>query len=1301
MRLRGKRKIRVLFDLPTIQRRLKPLNRWRLSLDGKHSSPPRKEELPLRDELFSVDQLHRHARLLAQAHQLKPDGGKRGAERLLPRLGENEAVLHESYGMITEAVARGRRVTPAAEWFLDNYHLIQEQIRIARRDLPRGYSRELPQLNTGPSAGYPRVYVIALELISHVDGRIDADALRAFVTAYQSVSRLRLGELWAIPIMLRLALLENLRRVAVSVASGRRDRERAAVWIERMLAVAVKAPEQVVLVLAEMIKENPPLSTPFITEFATRVQGGGTALTFAITWLEQRVAERGQTVEGIYQLASQSQAADQVSIGNSIGSLRFLGATDWKAFVESMSSVERILHTDPAGVYAAMDFVTRDRYRHSVEDIARQSKRTEDEVAQQAVTLAGSSPKEKTRETHIGYFLIGQGQPILKQWAQMKFSLDRIPRRLARRFPLTAYIGSIAVTSVFITAAVLISAARHGVAHRWLEVWGSLLFLCVTQLAVMLVNWLAMLMVHPRILPRMDFSEGIPSEHKTIAAVPTMLTGSRDVDDLMESLEVRFLSNRDDHLSFALLTDFSDAASERMPEDEVLRQQARHGIEALNIKYPTGGGFFLFHRARRWNAKENVWMGWERKRGKLEDFNEALRGETGRFALVVGPTERLAAVRYVITLDSDTHLPRGAARELVGTMSHTLNRPVFNERLGRVTQGYGILQPRVGISIPSANRSRFAGLFAGEPGLDPYTQAVSDVYQDLFDEGSFIGKGIYDVDAFHKAIGRRLPENRVLSHDLLEGGYVRSGLVSDVVLFEDYPSSYPADMSRRYRWIRGDWQIAAWLLTNVPGVGASRVHNPISALSRWKILDNIRRSLMPVTLLALLLLGWFLPAAAIAFTLVVIGLLLLPAALSGTMELTRPPTDLSFTQHLKAVTGSVGRQILHQLFALACLPYEATVSVNAICSTLTRIVITDRRLLEWRTASDAQRSSTTSIAGFYSFMVSSPLLAVVSALTLCFVHAPSLIAAGPVIVLWLISPSIAYWLSLPIERGQPNLTVADLAFLGNLSRRTWRFFETFVGPADNYLPPDNFQEEPATGIAHRTSPTNIGLYLLANLAAYDFGYTTVADVIERTTQTLDTLDKMQRHRGHFYNWYDTRSLQPLLPLYISTVDSGNLAGHLLTLAAGLEALPSQSILRPVVLTGLGSTLDCLLETLRDRDAGTLKLLRERLARSPIAPSDFLILLQQLAAAAGNVLAVVGAGPDADLTWWGHSLVRQCQASTEELAQLSSTPADVHTLADIARMESGDSETAAKRIAQLKHPRHPLPRAGGHRLRISL
>ena len=1280
-------------------------------------SGPAVDEQPLRAELLSISQLEHHAKALAALHEV--ESRPTGPDRLLPRLAANEVVLREGYELVSDAVKRGRRITPAAEWFLDNYHLIEEQIRTARRHLPKGYSRDLPRLVSHASAGYPRVYDIALELISHADGRVDAASLRAFVASYQSVKPFQLGELWAIPIMLRLALLENLRRVAARVMAGRLERERASYWVERMLEVAAKDPAKVVLVLAELVKEDPPLTSAFVAEFASRLHGQGPALIFAMTWLEHRLAEQGLTTEQVFQQTSQSQAADQVSIGNSIGSLRFLGATEWRDFVEAMSVVEQTLRAgDAAGVYASMDFATRDHYRHAVEDVAKRSPLSEDEVARAAVDLArdaagqnisdgnGDADTSGSRRTaHVGYYLVDRGRPLLERVSRMRPKLTTRLRRAGARFPLPSYVSFIVVLSIA-TAALIMWGSPHPPTEWGRRALALLLVVCGSQVAVALVHWTATLLVRPRVLPRMDLSGGITGENRTVVAVPTMLTDAAEIDALIEALEVRFLANRDEHLSFALLSDFRDAPQQAMPDDDSLLERARAGIERLNAKYSGGGGggggaqsasepasegngggngdadhtaenavgrgnFFLFHRARRWNAQEGVFMGWERKRGKLEEFNAAIRGQTGGFETIVGPVEQLQGAKYVITLDSDTQLPREAAAQLVGTIAHPLNRPHYDERVGRVTRGYSILQPRVGISMPSASRSRFARLFAGEPGIDPYTRAVSDVYQDVFDEGSFIGKGIYDVDALQQAIGGRFPENRILSHDLLEGAYARAGLVSDVVLFEDFPAAYTADVSRRYRWIRGDWQITPWLLPRVPAAGAEskRDRNTISGLSHWKIFDNIRRSILPVAMLALLLLGWFLSGGALYFTGIVLAILVLPALMTAATDLARKPTDLQREQHAHLVFHALGRQMLREAFALATLPYDALISLDAIIRTATRVLFTRRKLLEWRTASDAQRSTRSDLAGFYTSMWILPVAALVVSIALAAFRREALAIAAPVLALWAFSPSIAWWMSRPMHAPRPRLSSEDSVFLRTVARRTWRYFETYIGPVDNHLPPDNVQEEPPNGAAHRTSPTNIGLALLANLTAYDFGYISVGDLFERSGRTLASTEKLQRYRGHLYNWYDTRTLEPLRPLYVSTVDSGNLAGHLLTLAAGLNLMGSEPLFRRAVFSGLGETLEVISEIARGRMGsgdGSARVpqaapfVRELIGRlreylSQVAPhtlSGSSLLLHRLTGTAADLTNAVRSSPDAELKWWTVAFEQQCRQALSELHELA-------------------------------------------------
>ena len=1130
---------------------LRNLLTWRTVLRGLGlGQRPGADERPLQSVLLSADQMEQYAKTLAASHRLAV---ARGPDRLLARLAENEAVLIGVCNQLTEAVKANRPITPASEWLLDNFYLIEEQLRTAKRHLPKGYSRELPRLARGISAGLPRVYDIALQTISHGDGRVDPENLGRFVAAYQTEAALKLGELWAIPIMLRLALIENLRRVAVRVSDGMRDRDLADSWADRMIEITEKDPKNLVLVIADMARSNPPMTTQFVSEFVRRLQGQSAALALPLTWIERLLSESQLTIEQLVQSEGQKQASAQVSISNSIASLRFLGAMDWREFVETMSPVEHALLLDPGSVYVGMDFATRDRYRHVIEAVAKQSRLSEHEIAQTAIRLAGEAAATKgpgCREAHVGFYLTDHGLPLLERAVESRISLFEAIRRAGRQRPILPYLGAITLFTLLLGGGLIVQVNRTLQPDWIVALTAALLLLSISQLAVALTNWLSTLLVAPRLLPRMDFSKGIPPASRTLVVVPAMLTSPTGVDELVEALEVRFLANRDENLHFALLTDFSDASQETIAEDESLLRLAEDQIGALNEKYRhvSHDSFFLLHRPRRWNAGECVWMGHERKRGKLADLNSLLRGGgSACFSRIVGAIKVLQDVKYVITLDTDTLLPRDAARQFVGTMAHPLNRAVFDESGQRVTEGYGILQPRVAVIQSGAEQSRYAQLFGSEPGIDPYTRAVSDVYQDVFGEGSFIGKGIYDVDAFERALKGRFPQNRILSHDLLEGCYVRSALLSDVQLYEQYPTRYSADVSRRHRWIRGDWQIASWLLRRVPGNGADsqtdRRRNPLSALSQWKIFDNLRRSLVPAALTLLLLLGWVILAQSWLWTAVVIGIILLPILVASLVELFNKSEEVLFGQHLKWVLLSVAGQLAQAAFTLACLPYEAFVSLDAVARTNWRIAVSHKHLLEWTPSGSANSADRNSLLASFQTMWAAPVVAIATTAYLVATASTALLVAWPILFLWVASPAIAWWVSQPIARRETQLTARQSVFLQKTARRTWAFFETFVGTDDHWLPPDNYQEHPVGVIAHRTSPTNMGLALLANLSAYDFGYIPTGYLVERTANTLAAMAKLTRNRGHFYNWYDTQSMQPLTPLYISSVDSGNLGGH--------------------------------------------------------------------------------------------------------------------------------------------------------------
>ncbi len=1252
-------------------------------------------ELPLRFDLFSVEQLARHAKVLAANHRIVT---RKGSNRLLARLGHNEEILRE-FNRATLVINPGRRITPAAEWLLDNFYLIEEQIQMARRHLPRGYSRELPRLVNGSSAGLPRVYDIVLELIAHVDAQIDAGPLSAFIAAYQSAGSLKLGELWAIPIMLRLGLIENLQRVATRLTIALKDRDLADLWVDRLQEMAEKNPSQLVVVVADMAKAELFLSSSFVAEFCQRLSRHSPVLHLARNWLEQRLVQQGLSIEQMIQMEIQNQAADQVSVSHSIASLRFLSAMDWKEFVETLSQVETTLRSDPADVYNDMDFATRDSYRHSVESLARHSQLSEVDVAQRAIQLAADSAQQKGREdrtAHVGFYLVDKGQSILGCALKVRWSWRSFLERSIHCSPLTFYAGGIGVLTLLAVVG-FIQQIRMVEVQGWkLFFFISVFFLCASQLAVALMNWLCMLLVKPRQLPRMDYSSGIPSDQRTMVVVPTMLTSPAGVDHLIEILEIHHLANRDPNLYFALLTDFRDAAAEVLPGDEALLQRARAGVGMLNQKYSSDshGIFFLLHRPRRWNASEGVWMGYERKRGKLEEFNDLLRsGSRERFSEIVGETTIFPSIKYVITLDTDTQLPREAARQLVGTMAHRLNRPEFDDVRGIVSEGYSILQPRLGVSLPSSRRSWFVRLFGGDAGIDPYTRAVSDVYQDVFHEGSFIGKGIYDVDAFQRALVGRFPENTVLSHDLLEACHARSALVSDVEFYEEYPSRYNVDIDRRHRWIRGDWQTTQWLLSRVPGADARRITNPLSGLSQWKIIDNLRRSLVPVALLLFLLGNWLLlPELGGAGLLLVLAMIMLPGLLAALVNGLRKPGDLPWPMHLRIVAASGGRQLGQIFLTLAFLPYDAFISLDAIGRTLLRQLITHKKLLEWQTSGDSERAAHAGLAGFYFTMWIAPVIALLSGGLLAWLHPAQLTLTLPLLGLWLTAPWIAWWISQPIESLAPDLTVEQLTFLRRTARKTWHFFETFVTAQENWLPPDNFQEVPAPIIASRTSPTNMGLALLSNLAAWDFGYLSTGGLLRRTQDTLAVMQRLDLFRGHFYNWYDTRTLRPLLPLYVSSVDGGNLAGHLLTLGSGLRALADEPIFTPQIFDGLRDTV----KILRDLDHNHAALVRldAELAETPVTLHAAFALLKTTADQATQIAVVLAGGTD-ELKDWSQTLQRNCEEHWAELLFLAPWLALPDSSRNGAFQEQLDRAVTLRELATLEQSVGPLREAGDH------
>jgi len=1161
---------------------------------------------PIRGELLGAERLAERARDLAKAQRLAPRPARTG-HHLLERLDQTRRIVADAHDRLAAAEERDHDVGPAGEWLLDNVHVVQEHIHEVRESLPSGYYRELPELASGTLAGHPRVYEIAIALISHTEARVELDDLSLFVAAFQEVAPLRIGELWALPAMLRLGLIESVRRMALRSVRRLEELETADAWAGRLGEAAAGGDGRLESALAEFLDRPPDLSPTFVARFLQQLRFQHGAMP-RLRPLELWVAEQGMSAEDASGRATERVALTQVMMANSITSLRAIARMDWETFVEAESVLERELRRDPAGVYPRMTFETRDRYRHVVERIAKRTRREEAAVAREAVDMSGGAADVRAR--HVGYFLVDEGLRNLESATGYRPPPLLRLHRWATRHPNLLFGGAVLVGTLVALAALHWLAGPAALAAWPLVV--LLALLPANDIAVSTVNQLVTAFLPPRVLPRLDLSGGVPADLRTAVVVPTLFGSVEAVEEALEHLEVQYLANREARVHFALLSDFTDAPSETRPGDDAILAAAVAGVEELNRKYEAGGigPFALFHRPRRWNPGEGVWIGWERKRGKLAEFNAFLaNGRRDGFSTIIGDVEVLRGTRYVITLDSDTVLPPEAATQLIGALAHPLNQAVFDPLRGRVVKGYGILQPRVGVALPSAHRSRFAAVHSGHPGVDPYTTAVSDVYQDLFGEGSFTGKGIYDVAAFRLATRGRFPENTLLSHDLIEGNYARAGLVTDIVVYDDYPARYLSFTLRKHRWIRGDWQLLPWLRARVPGPDGPEP-NRLSLLSRWKILDNLRRSLVEPAWLLFFLAGWLvLPGDPLRWTLLAIGAMAATHVVALLLVVLRPPQGKSLRAWYAPVGGDAATSMQQLALAIAFLPHQAWISVDAIVRTLWRLVVSRRKLLEWRTASQTEHM--VSGGGHTTWRTMWPAVALgvgplaASAGWMLIrggTHAldPLVGAALPVAGLWLASPWIARAISAPAARLERRLPRGSRGPAMRYALLHWCFFDRFVGAATHWLAPDNFQADPEPVVAMRTSPTNVSLQLLATVSAWDLGFLTLADMVERLERTFDTLRRLRRYRGHFYNWYDLTTLEVLEPAYVSTVDSGNLAGHFVALRQAVLAMPDQPVYDGRVPRALVAGLT-LAQGHAGKDAAVTE--RVRAARAVLAGAD--------------------------------------------------------------------------------------------------
>ncbi len=1284
--------------------------------DRRRDRPRAKLEEPILAELFSVERLEQHAQTLAAA-QTVTDAPRRG-HAVRPRIADNGRVLLESYRVLARAIKDERSITPAAEWLVDNFHIVDEQLREIRDDLPPDYYRELPKLAEGHLAGYPRVLGLAWAYIAHTDSRFDPESLRRMVRAYQGVEPLTIGELWAIAISLRILLVDNLRRLAEQIVRSRAARQKADELADGLLGLGQDGPEVAAASLRRLSRAALP--TAARVQLFQRLRDQDPAVTPALRWLEELLAAQGTTAEEMVRLEHQRQATMNVTVRNVITSMRLISWFDWAQFVESVSLVDEVLRARSS--FGDMDFATRDRYRHAIEELARGSGLTEVEVARKAAAMADAAPSADgvepplaARRRDPGYYLISDGHSAFERALHVRVPLAGRLRRAYVRAATSGYLGTLALVTALILAVPLLLSGDGGAAGAGILVVAILALAPASDLAIALVNRAVTNVLGPRPLPRLDLDDGVPSRLRTLVVVPTLLTSEADVEVQVGGLEVHYLGNREGDLRFALLSDWLDAPTEHVPGDDELLSAAAAAIDRLNERHgeaPGGGArFLLFHRKRSWNEAEGCWMGWERKRGKLHELNALLRGSATTGILTTGRAASTPPrdVRYVVTLDADTRLPRDAVGRLVGTIAHPLNQPTFDSRAGRVTQGYGVLQPRITSTLPAEHEaSILERIFSGSAGIDPYASAVSDVYQDLFREGSFTGKGIYDLDAFGAAMADRVPENALLSHDLFEGVFARAGLVTDVELFDEFPSNYLVSAARQHRWARGDWQLLPWILGRARDATGRRSRSSIPGIARWKMVDNLRRTMSAPLTLATLVAAWTLPSVSAGpWTAFILASVIVPAALPVLAGLLPRRQGISKRSHLRAVGADVALAAAHVSLGFTFLAHQAWLMVDAILRTLARLYATRRNLLEWMTAAQAKASHDLDLVGFYRQMAGGVAIAAATAVLVLAVKPGAGWIAAPFVVLWLLSPLVARWVSLPPpESAAEQLSAADVGALRLTARRTWRFFETFVGPEDHGLPPDNFQDDPTPIVAHRTSPTNIGMYLLATVTARDFGWIGTLEMVERLEATLATIGSLERFHGHLYNWYDTRDLHRLEPAYVSSVDSGNLAGHLLALSNACRQMIDQPLPVAAALAGIGDGIaltreaagaigdDWRSQTLTRRHLDeALELPAGACAVVPATPEAWAARLSELSAHARTLSDVAaaltaerGEGAEGELVTWAEAAQLAVSSHVRDLALLQPPPEvtafpTIAELSDPPVRETGDGPPAAAMLVR--------------------
>ena len=1103
--------------------------------------------------VLDKEQLEKYLEMLASDHVLKEKSDRNTYP--IPRMQENFAIITEVYNLLNEHIKLKIPIHPAGEWLLDNYYVIEETVKSIEKELTLKKYTNFLGIANGINYGFARIYVLATEIVSYTDSNITRDLLTELLKSYQEKKKLNMEEIWNIGIFLQIALIENIRNICERIYSAELQKYKVESIIERL--VENKQKEELRFnKLGEYktkVKEYGEMKYPFIEYMSFRLKSYGKKAYPFLNILEEQVNKMGIEVSEVIKKEHFDIAVKKVSMGNSITSIKAIQRINFIDIFEEINQVDEILKQDPANVYDKMDYKTKIYYRNAIKELSKKTKISEIYIAKKCLELAQGKDGKKA---HIGYYLIDKGNTELLELLQGK----RV-KRCSNNKKISIYI----ITKIIVSLVIAILFGLY-IYRQTNTLWSFILTILLTYIPIetifiQIVQYISNKLVKPKLVPKLDFQNGIPKESATFVVIPTIITKKEKIDEMMKKLEVYYIANKSENLYFALLGDVSASSKEEEDFDEEISNYGLEHAKKLNEKYPSTEfpKFHFLYRKRIWNEKEECYLGWERKRGLLNQFNEyILKNSKDEFRVNTIDLDKIPKIKYVITLDADTELVLNTALELVGAMSHILNKPEIVD--GAVRNGYGIIQPRVGIGLVSASKSNFTKIYSSSPGTDSYTNAISDVYQDNFEEGIYTGKGIYDLEVFSEVLKNEIPDNTVLSHDLLEGSYLKCGLASDIMLMDGFPTSYMAYKTRTSRWTRGDWQILGWLFGKIKDKNGSKKKNPLNLVSKYKIINNLVKSTFEIfALLAIIFLLVLDYSKNISIwpvmTTIVVSILIASIIELVNKIVYKKDGEVYQRTFYKTISGTKA-SIIRGVLELGLIPDKAYTSLKAIAKTLYRMYRSKKHLLEWTTAEEAEKNSKTDLISYNKSMwfnlVCGIGLIVFTIIKLFFKNGSILLLGLG--ILWVITPSVMNIISKKQteEMAIDYLTKEEKEYLLDVGRKTWSYFKENITEKSNYLPPDNYQEDRKEQVVYRTSPTNIGLGLLAVTASYDMGYESLEDTLNLLSKMLDTISKMQKWNGHLYNWYDIKTLNPLTPKYVSTVDSGNFIGYLYTLKQFLE-----------------------------------------------------------------------------------------------------------------------------------------------------